>query len=352
MTRKLKALLDLGRVANLPTVWTNCIAGWLLAGAGFEWSERMGFKELAIYIGPIAHKLAMPLMFIPMAAASLLYVAGTTLNDAFDAKFDREHRPDRPIPSGVFTEKAVWSMGLITLALGAIIFLYIGVTSASASVIALCVTLLVLILVYDWMHKKSVWASLPMGGCRFVLYALVAVSAVQVTRIEELSKAQLFTEMDMEEINRAATLTGLQVFNVGVLGIAMLVYIMVLTLTARAESGTEELRVPKAVRFLLFLPILACGTILCLNKPEGVQALITLGFACAFAVWTSSAVSLLAKQERGKARIGIAVGRLLAGICLIDGMAAAAVSVNPVPIIWCAALFLVCLLLQRYVPAT
>ena len=29
-----KTLLDLGRVSNIPTVWTNCLAGWLLGGGG------------------------------------------------------------------------------------------------------------------------------------------------------------------------------------------------------------------------------------------------------------------------------------------------------------------------------
>ena len=28
------ALLILGRVSNLPTVWWNCFAGWLLGGGG------------------------------------------------------------------------------------------------------------------------------------------------------------------------------------------------------------------------------------------------------------------------------------------------------------------------------
>ena len=35
---KLRALLILGRVSNLPTVWSNCLAGWLLGGGG-EWGR-------------------------------------------------------------------------------------------------------------------------------------------------------------------------------------------------------------------------------------------------------------------------------------------------------------------------
>ena len=30
----LRTLLVLGRASNLPTVWSNCFAGWLLGGGG------------------------------------------------------------------------------------------------------------------------------------------------------------------------------------------------------------------------------------------------------------------------------------------------------------------------------
>ncbi len=34
LPRELRSLLILGRVSNLPTVWSNCLAGWLLSGGG------------------------------------------------------------------------------------------------------------------------------------------------------------------------------------------------------------------------------------------------------------------------------------------------------------------------------
>ncbi|HEY0550448.1 MAG TPA: UbiA family prenyltransferase, partial [Verrucomicrobiae bacterium] len=74
---KFRALLLLGRVSNLPTVWSNCLAGWLLGGGG-EW------PQFAVLCG----------------GATLLYVGGMFLNDAFDAEFDAQHRRERPIPSG------------------------------------------------------------------------------------------------------------------------------------------------------------------------------------------------------------------------------------------------------------
>src|ERR1041385_5815117 len=88
MISKLRTLLVLGRVSNLPTVWANCLAGWLLGGGG-EW-PRFGLL---------------------CTGATLLYVGGMFLNDAFDAEFDAEHRRGRPIPSGQIAQARVWQLG-------------------------------------------------------------------------------------------------------------------------------------------------------------------------------------------------------------------------------------------------
>ena len=83
-TKQLRSLLILGRVSNLPTVWSNCFAGWWLAGAG-SWN---GLALLCL-------------------GATCLYLGGMYLNDAFDAQFDQQHRPERPIPSGAISAAAV-----------------------------------------------------------------------------------------------------------------------------------------------------------------------------------------------------------------------------------------------------
>ncbi len=80
-----QTLLVLGRVSNLPTVWSNCLAGWLLGGGGH------GLDFLILLLG-----------------ASLLYVGGMFLNDAFDQEFDRVSRRERPIPSGQIDAAEVW----------------------------------------------------------------------------------------------------------------------------------------------------------------------------------------------------------------------------------------------------
>ncbi len=74
----LRIALRLGRVSNLPTVWTNVAAAAVLAGVPLA---SLGVLALAL-------------------ACSLFYVGGMFLNDAFDREFDRRVRPERPIPSG------------------------------------------------------------------------------------------------------------------------------------------------------------------------------------------------------------------------------------------------------------
>ena len=85
---RLRTLLVLGRVSNLPTVWSNCLAAWLLGGGGAT-------KDF---------------LFIQLGA-SLLYLGGMFLNDAFDAEFDRQHRPERPIPSGLIMIEGASEIG-------------------------------------------------------------------------------------------------------------------------------------------------------------------------------------------------------------------------------------------------
>ena len=89
----------------------------------------MSLSGLEWILGKLTHLFTLPMLVIPAAAASLLYVGGTALNDAFDAEYDREHRPERPIPSGALSLLSVWILGLGALLVGAGIFLHMGVTT-------------------------------------------------------------------------------------------------------------------------------------------------------------------------------------------------------------------------------
>jgi hypothetical protein len=146
-----RTLLVLGRVSNLPTVWSNCLAGWLLGGGGPV------MKLLLVCFG-----------------TSCLYVGGMYLNDAFDANFDREYRKERPIPSGAITLAEVWRWGVFWILLGAASLSLLGWKVAT-----LALLLALAILLYDAVHKMIVFSPVLMAACRFLVYLVAATAAAR-----------------------------------------------------------------------------------------------------------------------------------------------------------------------------
>ena len=148
--RQLRTLLVLGRVSNLPTVWSNCLAGWWLGGGG-------NFGKL-------------PLLLF---GASALYIGGRFLNDAFDAEFDRQRRPSRPIPSGMISLTAVWRWSFALLGLGALALAALGKTTG-----VLTLALLACIIIYDATHRAIAASPWLLGLCRFWLYVIAGSTGV------------------------------------------------------------------------------------------------------------------------------------------------------------------------------
>jgi 4-hydroxybenzoate polyprenyltransferase len=122
-----KTALKLGRVSNLPTVWSNVIAALALAGGA-----------------PLRVVLA------AAAAMSLLYIGGMYLNDAFDRDIDARERGSRPIPSGEASANTVFGMGFAALAAGVLL---LAVQSPRAGLVGLVVA--GVIVLYDWHHKGN-----------------------------------------------------------------------------------------------------------------------------------------------------------------------------------------------------
>src|SRR2546425_7852286 len=120
-----RALLVLSRASNLPTVWSNCLAGWLLGGGG----DPKTFALLGV-------------------GASFLYTGGMYLNDAVDAQFDTRYRRERPIPSGAIQAQTVWLFSAGWLAAGGLILAMIGRTTFALSLI-----LITCIIIYDLVPK-------------------------------------------------------------------------------------------------------------------------------------------------------------------------------------------------------
>lgn len=145
------ALLVLGRVSNLPTVWSNCFAGWLLGGGGSWW-----------------------MLFDVCFGASLLYLGGMYLNDAIDADFDRQHRKERPIPAGIISRGTVWWFALVLLLAGSALLVPLGWTPA-----LLTLLLLASIVLYDLVHKWIAFSPVIMAACRFWLFLLATSTGVE-----------------------------------------------------------------------------------------------------------------------------------------------------------------------------
>src|ERR1041384_1474696 len=145
----LRTLLVLGRVSNLPTVWSNCLAGWLIADGGT-------FQRLLLLC----------------VGASCLYLGGMFLNDAFDVEFDRQHRAERPIPSGAISLRAVLMWGCAWLLAGVLCISFLGQTP-----VLLGLLLAIAIVVYDAIHKILVLAPMLMALCRFFLVLMASASA-------------------------------------------------------------------------------------------------------------------------------------------------------------------------------
>ena len=256
-----RVALRLGRVSNLPTVWTNVAAGVVLAGGAFE---------------PIR-------MVLLLAALSLFYVAGMYLNDAFDREIDAQERPERPIPSGQISTQMVFGAGFLMLAAGESILALASYGIDGGKGFPPLVAGLVLaavIVYYDYRHKTDPVSPVFMGVCRALVYVTAALAVAPGLSSEVLWGAGL-----------------------------MLAYLIGLTYAAKSENLAEI----KNIWPLGFLALpFAYGITLLVESP------ITIGFFLGFLALVIYAVYHLVR--RGRANIPLAVGTLIAGISFLDAM--------------------------------
>jgi 4-hydroxybenzoate polyprenyltransferase len=280
---RLRTLLVLGRVSNVPTVWSNCLAGWLLGGGG-DWAR---FALLC-------------------TGATLLYIGGMYLNDAFDAHFDAQHRRERPIPSGTISAKTVWRIGIGLLSAGTLCLFVLGFTTA-----ILAILLCACIVLYDAIHKLLTVSPLLMAMCRVLLYLVAASAAVR-------------------------GITGLAAWSATALGI----YVVGLSFVAKKEATGVKIEVWP--QLLLAIPVS-----LSLLVNDGVFRQPALLIAAIASIWIVRSLRTLWMPPLNIPR---SVSGLLAGIVWIDLLAVA-----DEPRWVCATfigLFLLALGFQRAVPAT
>jgi hypothetical protein len=286
------AALRLGRVSNLPTVWTNVLAGIVLSGAALT---------------------ARPALLL-LLSLSLFYVAGMFLNDAFDREFDRRNRPDRPIPAGDVTAATVFTYGFGLLACGLALLLAVGYGTPAATGWTAPVAgalLAAAIVLYDAWHKENPASPFVMGLCRLLVY-MVAGLAV------------------------AGTLPGRLILA----AIVSLCYLIGLTCVAKQES----LRRVQNLWPLVFLaaPFVYGAPFAVASGAALVLYLLLLGTVLA-------ALALLFRS--GAPDVPHAVMLLIAGISLLDGLFMAGQGQALLAAVAVAAFFLT-LALQRFVAGT
>lgn len=282
----------LGRVSNLPTVWTNTLAGVILAG-GTMGDSRVPWLVLAL---------------------SLCYIAGMFLNDAFDREFDTRHRPERPIPSGEVTAATVFGAGFAILAIGIALLAWVGYGFAEGTGWRPAVAGLALgatIVFYDWHHKQNVLSPIVMGLCRMLVY----VTAGYAFAVDPPNRVFL-------------------------MGFLLLCYLIGLTYIAKQEHLNRVANLWP----LAFVAIpMFWGLQASLN--DTVTAIIGL----LFLAWVLYSLSFLRRRRPGD--VPRAIGGLLAGICLWDALVLAAAG-RPSVAVLALVLFGITLLLQRYVSPT
>jgi 4-hydroxybenzoate polyprenyltransferase len=292
----MKPWLHLARISNLPTVWTNVTAAWLLAGGG----------------------LADARLYWLILAGSLLYTGGMILNDAADVKFDREHRQERPLPSGQVSVLAAWSVGMMKLVLGAGLSIGLGANVLGTA------ALVAAILFYDLYHKPWAGSVIVMGSCRMFLYLMVGSVLLPP---DHAGGAGWLHEKVLPY------------------AVVMFCYVVGITFAARLEHKDGKLAVVSWILSfaLLGAPLIAVALISHGQRGDGLDFFIIGPF-----VWCLMAA--FRHLDAGGPAIGKAVGILLAGIVIVDALAICTVSM-PLALAF-VALAPLLRLWQRWVAAT
>lgn len=287
-----RVALRLGRVSNLPTVWTNVMTGVVLAG-GAAGDPRVAWLLVAL---------------------SLCYTAGMFLNDAFDRDFDARHRPERPIPAGEVTARSVFLAGFGMMGVGVALLAWAGYGYAQGTgwrPAAAGLVLAATIVFYDSHHKQNALSPVVMGLCRMLVY---------------ITAAYTFTIFPPGPVFAMATL--------------LLCYLIGLTYIAKQEHlGRVANLWP-----LLFLA-LPIGWGLWASRDDAIAGALAL----LFVGWVVYSLWFLRRRRPGD--VPRAVGSLLAGICLWDALVVAVSGQVSLALI-ALALFILTLVLQRFVAPT
>jgi hypothetical protein len=285
-------VLRLGRVSNIPTVWTNVLAGIVLSGAAVT---------------------ARPTILL-LVSLSVFYTAGMFLNDAYDRDFDANSRPNRPIPAGDVAAATVfvYGFGLLACGIGILLALAYPITAHAGWQAPFAGLVLAgVIVLYDSWHKHNPLSPLLMGLCRFLVYLVAGLAMTSALSWQLVAAA-----------------------------VVSLCYLIGLTYVAKQES----LRQIKNLWPLAFLAVPFLYGLQFITAGAAASVLYVL-------LLIAVMVALLFLFRPSRPDVPHAVMLLIAGISLLDGLFIAG---QGRPMLAAAAVgaFLLTLFLQRFIAGT
>lgn len=146
---KTGAYIALMRPVNMVICALSVASAGILAGKPFD--------RIVVFINALVRgdKLSMT-AHVPLAAlsAALILAAGNVLNDVFDRETDRINSPERPVASGIVTQKHALIFSAILFIAGILLASAVGPLALSVAVMASIV-----LIVYDSRLK-----SVPLAG--------------------------------------------------------------------------------------------------------------------------------------------------------------------------------------------
>ncbi|XVH33061.1 UbiA family prenyltransferase (plasmid) [Haloferacaceae archaeon DSL9] len=233
---------------------------------------------------------------VGLAVASiLLYAAGTTLNDYFDAAEDARLRPERPIPTGDVARSSAFVLGVTLLVSGVGVALFSGGTSSGlvAAVLALAIFL------YDAVFKDSAIGFLVMGSSRGLNVLLGSTAAGSVGTLPPWGIA---------------------------VSAIIAVYIAGVTFMAESETGeSSSTAIATAIVGALVAALAVIG-LLVVRSPPLFEVGMSVAFLAVFVVWTGRALRT-AYLDPAPETVGPAIGTCILALVVLNAGFTAGISV-------------------------
>ncbi|MBC8121889.1 MAG: UbiA family prenyltransferase [Gemmatimonadaceae bacterium] len=238
-----------------------------------------------------------------VVAMVLFYTAGMFLNDLCDYEIDCQERPERPLPSGTVSRSAAAVAVAVLFSLGSLILWFVGLAAFVSGL-----ALIAVICAYDVWHKTNPLSPLVMATARLLVY-VTAFCAFQT----QVAGTLLIPA-----------------------SVVLALYLVGLTYIAKTERLGLTSYWPAAA---LFAPSIWFA----LQGPEATM----LPLLALFTGWVVYCITLVYNTRD----IGGAIGRLIAGIALVDGLALAGAGA-PSGVLLALVAFGATLFLQRYIKGT